>query len=254
MALSDLRVSGLEHYGGVELKRSYRKYFSEGIAVSIGLHVLVLLLYTAYHYLTIEPHYIYPIWRTTSLLVTIPPPSITNDDPLPAATSVNSRAALPYDIPVPVPRMLDPVELEPILVADPATLPGTTIGPATSSTPSDPRPELVVKPQASQSSIVPDKTVWIDVSEEPRPIQDVQKIVIYPMNAQRTGIEGSVTLSALIGEDGRVLQVDIDKHAHPWLDQAAVEAMMKMRFTPALQGKEPVKVWYTQTIQFKLNN
>lgn len=254
MALSDLTVSGLEHYGGVELKRSYRRFFSEGIVVSIGLHVLVLLLYATYHYLTLEPHYIYPFWRTTNVLVTIPPSSISSTDPLPVSASVSSRPPSPNDVPVPVPRLLDPIDALPAVAIDPAVAPGTPIDPKAADARLDPKPELVVQPQQQQTSSIPDKNVWVDVSEEARPIRDIQESVNYPINAQRTGIEGSVTVSALIGEDGRVLQVDIDKHAHPWLDQAAADAMMKMRFTPALQGKVPVKVWYTQTIQFKLNN
>jgi TonB family protein len=249
MALSDLRVSGLEQYGGIDLKNNYRRFFSEGIVVSVGLHVLVLLLYVAYNFLTVEPNYIYPIIRTTNLLVTIPPPSIVNNDPLPPATAISSRLPSPNDIPVPVPRLIESVEVMPsatITNGDPTAV--------ISATPSTTPLLIPLQVQSAPArSMIPDKTIWVDYSEDPQPIQDIQSLVEYPLNAKRTNIEGKVMLSALIGEDGRVITVDVEHTDHPWLRQAAVEAMMKARFTPAKQGNEAVKSWYTQTIIFKLN-
>jgi periplasmic protein TonB len=249
MALSDLRVSALEHYGGVDLKNNYRKFFSEGIVVSIGLHVLVLLLYVTYNFLTVKPSYIYPGFRTTNVLVTVPPPSILNNDPPPPATAISSRLPSPNDIPVPVPSLIEPVDVVPEAVITNGD-PGSVISATPSTTPLQIPLQVQSVPLRSN---IPDKTIWIEYSEEPLPIQDIQSLVEYPLNAKRTNIEGKVMLSALIGEDGRVISVDVEHSDHPWLRQAAVEAMMKARFTPAKQGTEAVKSWYTQTIIFKLN-
>ena len=83
---------------------------------------------------------------------------------------------------------------------------------------------------------------------------DIQKLVVYPANAQRTNIEGTVVVSALIVVDGKVRKVEVEKSDHPWLEQAAIEAMQKARFTPAKQGDKAVQIWITYPIRFKLNN
>jgi TonB family protein len=62
-----------------------------------------------------------------------------------------------------------------------------------------------------------------------------------------------VTVTALINESGQVTKVEVDKSDDPLLTEAAIQAMKRARFTPAMQGKKPIKVWYTQTIIFKLN-
>ncbi|HET6511575.1 MAG TPA: TonB family protein [Candidatus Kapabacteria bacterium] len=209
------------------------------------------MLYIAYNFLTIEPNYIYPIWRTKGVIITVPPPSILNDDPLPPAITVSLRAPSPNDIPVPVPKLIEPVELA---THTSVGIPGNdpTVA-SVQATPGTQDPALKVSP----SQVVidePGKGDWLDLSEDPRPIHDIQRSVEYPQNAQRTNIEGKVTVSALIGEEGKVIRVEVEKADHPWLTQAAIDAMMKMRFTPGRQGESAVKAWYTQTIQFKLNN
>lgn len=107
--------------------------------------------------------------------------------------------------------------------------------------------------QAQDPNKDPDKDEFIEVSEEPRPLQDIQRLVEYPAEAQRKNIEGRVTVTALINESGQVTKVEVDKSDDPLLTEAAIQAMKRARFSPAMQGKKPIKVWYTQTILFKLN-
>ena len=106
---------------------------------------------------------------------------------------------------------------------------------------------------AHAQSDEPDIDSWVEVTEEPKPTVDIQRLVVYPADAQRTNIEGTVTVSALIGEDGKVIRVVVEKSDHEWLTEAAVDAMKKVRFTPAKQGDKAIKVWYTQSIKFRLN-
>jgi len=90
-----------------------------------------------------------------------------------------------------------------------------------------------------------------DIVKSPVMVEKLK--IVYPENARRTNIEGKVTVSALIDEKGKVLRVDVDKSDHPWLDDAAVEAMRNVKFTPAITKSGPTKVWFSQTITFKLN-
>lgn len=111
-------------------------------------------------------------------------------------------------------------------------------------------------PPAAEAQIgsTPHKDEFIDISEEPQPITEIQTLVVYPPDAQRLGVEGQVVVSALIDEMGNVVKVDIEKSDHPMLEQAAVDALYRAKFKPAMQGSKPVKVWITYPIRFKLNN
>lgn len=254
MSLSDLTLPGMEQYGGIDLKKNYRKYFSSGIGISVGLHVLILLLYIGYNWFMTEEEVIVPKRRIRNISELAPPPSLTEEvqQAVPLEAPPPGAEVKPnFGIPIPVPEAIAVVDVMPDLNTQPVGDVGTGSGTVVEGTGN--APALVIKEEPVQEAD-PNKDEWIEVSEEPKAIQDIQKLVVYPANAQRTNIEGKVTVSALIGEDGRVKKVEVEKSDHPWLDQAAVDAMMKARFTPAKQGDKAVKVWYTQTILFKLNN
>jgi protein TonB len=76
----------------------------------------------------------------------------------------------------------------------------------------------------------------------------------YPDSARRQGIEGTVVVKAYVTEQGRVEQVQVEQSAgHPDLDQAAVEAVGRWRFEPALRDRQPVAVWVSIPVQFMLS-
>jgi TonB family protein len=94
---------------------------------------------------------------------------------------------------------------------------------------------------------------FIDISEEPKPLQDIQSIVQYPEIAKKASLEGKVIFNALIGKSGQVEKVIIEQSDNKVFDQAVIDAVYKLRFTPAKQNNVPVKVWYMSTVKFKLN-
>ncbi len=100
----------------------------------------------------------------------------------------------------------------------------------------------------------PYKSEFVSVKVEPHPIQDIQSLVEYPEKAKRAGLEGKVIVSALIDTNGKVIKVEVDRSTNPIFEESARKAMMKARFTPALQNTKPVKLWYTLPIVFKLQN
>lgn len=100
---------------------------------------------------------------------------------------------------------------------------------------------------------IPSADEFVSVEVEPYPIQDIQNLVEYPEEAKKSGLEGKVVLSALIDTNGKVIKVEVDRSDNPIFEESARKAMMKMRFTPALQNTRPVKLWYTLPIVFKLN-
>jgi periplasmic protein TonB len=64
-------------------------------------------------------------------------------------------------------------------------------------------------------------------------------------------VEGVVILEAVIDAQGRVASVRVLRSI-ALLDQAAVEAVRKWRFTPAFLNDEPVPVVMTVTVDFTL--
>jgi protein TonB len=67
------------------------------------------------------------------------------------------------------------------------------------------------------------------------------------------GIEGTVRVRVLVGEDGRVQEVTIGKSSgETALDESAMDAVSKWRFEPARRNGVPVRAWAIVPIEFKL--
>lgn len=68
--------------------------------------------------------------------------------------------------------------------------------------------------------------------------------VPYPRAAKRASIEGTVKLEVTVGTDGRVLRVRVLKRLGYGLDEAAVRALKRARFKPAM-GSDGKPMVYT---------
>ncbi len=73
----------------------------------------------------------------------------------------------------------------------------------------------------------------------------------YPEAARRARIEGKVILRAVIAESGAVQSVQVLRSV-PLLEEAAVEAVQKWRYTPARLDGEPLRVYLTVVVTFQL--
>jgi len=89
------------------------------------------------------------------------------------------------------------------------------------------------------------------VSEPPLTLKTVDPT--YPPSAQRLGVEGSITVNALIDEKGNVIDTGILKGIQDdkGLGKAAETAVKKWKFRPAKKGGVDVKVWKPFLIVFK---
>jgi TonB family protein len=76
----------------------------------------------------------------------------------------------------------------------------------------------------------------------------------YPTVAKKLKIEGNVTLSLLVDEDGRVQEVRVTKvpEKDRGFSEAAMKAARGARFEPATKGGIEVKYWHSVTIRFEL--
>lgn len=76
----------------------------------------------------------------------------------------------------------------------------------------------------------------------------------YPDLARQAGIEGTVLLNVLVGDDGKVLQVSvIQSDVTPAMEKAAMEAAKQFVFKPAKQRTVPVRARMAVPIRFKLH-
>ncbi len=90
-----------------------------------------------------------------------------------------------------------------------------------------------------------EKQPFIDLAE-------LKKRVKYPEVARRAGLEGRVVVRVLVGKDGKPRKAVIEQSDNEIFNQAAIDAVMQSVFTPAIQNGEPIAVWVSIPIDFKL--
>jgi len=77
----------------------------------------------------------------------------------------------------------------------------------------------------------------------------------YPTIAQEQGIQGRVSLRFVVKPDGSIDEVEIQKGLDPSCDKEAVRVVKKMpRWIPGKQNGNPVYVYYSLPVYFKLQN
>jgi TonB family protein len=74
----------------------------------------------------------------------------------------------------------------------------------------------------------------------------------YPDAATKQSLEGTVWLELWVGEDGRVVEVKVQKTDAEVFNQAAIDAAKQWLFKPASVNGKPVSVWVTVPFKFKL--
>ena len=74
----------------------------------------------------------------------------------------------------------------------------------------------------------------------------------YPEDARARKIEGSVLLGLTIDHDGNPQGIQVKRSLDPSLDKAAVEALRKWRFLPAMKDGQVVSMWITVEVYFGL--
>src|SRR5262245_12193066 len=89
--------------------------------------------------------------------------------------------------------------------------------------------------------------VWVE--ELPEPMTRVQPI--YPEDARRANVEGTVMIQALVGTDGKIKDTKVTQSVR-MLDASARTAVSQWVFRPALAHGKPVAVWVAVPVRFNL--
>jgi len=102
---------------------------------------------------------------------------------------------------------------------------------------------------------VEEPTFFVAVEEMPQPIgglHAIQEKIQYPEIAKRAGVEGKVFVRAYVDENGNVVDAEVVKGIGGGCDEAALEAILKTKFSPGKQRGKPIKVQVTVPVLFKL--
>lgn len=77
---------------------------------------------------------------------------------------------------------------------------------------------------------------------------------VYPEAAKRSGRQATVIVKVLVGTDGRVRETELasTNKVGFGFDEAALRAASKMRYEPAKRDGEPIEMWTTVVIAFRL--
>jgi TonB family protein len=75
---------------------------------------------------------------------------------------------------------------------------------------------------------------------------------IYPAEAKAEGIEGTVVLQVTLNEEGLVSGIIATPGNYQMLEDAAIEAVRQWKYSPTLLNGEPIPVFATVTVMFRL--
>ena len=107
--------------------------------------------------------------------------------------------------------------------------------------------------------IVEDEDIpaFLPMEQQPKIIGGIERLlelIKYPRIARIAGIEGKVTINVLVNEKGEpvrceVLQSNLGKTG---CNEAAIKAIMQLKFIPATQRGKPVKFWMAMIVKFQI--
>jgi protein TonB len=98
------------------------------------------------------------------------------------------------------------------------------------------------------------KDETFDVSElEKRPEAVSQVAPTYPPELRKAKIEGSVTLTFVLNEEGRVEEPRVENSSRPEFEKPALDAIRKWRFRPGMKDGKPVRSYIRIPLKFRIS-
>ncbi len=84
--------------------------------------------------------------------------------------------------------------------------------------------------------------------------EELYSKIIYPEIARKAGIQGRVTVSFIVNQQGEVKNLEIIRGIGGGCDQEVLRVMKEMRFSPGVQNGRLVSVKMVQSVNFQLKN
>jgi len=219
--------------GAADLKANAQRMLKKALIISAAIHLGLIGIYVGTTLWKPRDETAYT-GRVIRMQTLPPPPPMTNAPPPPVIP--NQPIVKPtIGTPVPVADALAPEQT--IMTQQEISALNSPVGVSGTG-----RDSLVIA-----SSDEPNEGEFVYYEDEPVPVTRVEPA--YPEFAREAQIQGKVTLHVLVGKDGRVKNVKVIKGV-TGLNEAAVEAIKKWVFKPALSNNKPVAVWVEVPMDF----
>ena len=125
--------------------------------------------------------------------------------------------------------------------------------PPTQAPPIEPPPP-VETPTVTAPAPAPQTGIYSAVPLGGTQPEEVDRVVPrYPAVARRAGVQGAVVVRGVVRRDGVIDDVVVIKDLPFGLGDAAREAVSRWKFRPATYRGEPIDVYYTVTVNFRLS-
>jgi protein TonB len=226
----------------MELRTLYHRYMTEGLLIAGVVHfALIGGVQTFLRYNNIEDK-IPPIIIRDGIHLILP---IFNDKPTLPILSIAKPNFANKGIPVPIPES----EFNPETTFDPQS-------PITESRGSDIGVDGGSGTIISEGTTIENDDIAPEVFNpgiEKYPAIIYHPAPKYPEVARRAGVEGTVFIKMWVTKEGTVKVAEIVKSTAAIFDQAAIDAAVLWKFTPAIMNNKPVSVWVTVPFKFRLN-
>ncbi len=101
----------------------------------------------------------------------------------------------------------------------------------------------------------PADSIYVEADKMPEPIggmEAIMKLVVYPEEAMKKGLEGMVVVSGVIDEKGNVIKTKVEKSIGSGCDEAALKALTGTKWIPGEVKGKKVKVKVALPVMFKL--
>ena len=92
--------------------------------------------------------------------------------------------------------------------------------------------------------------IYVDLEPKPLNLAEIRREIGYPLEALKSGWEGTVLCRVLVDEEGNYLQHHIARAPHVVFQEAVEAHLSELRFSPALANRKPVKYWVNLPISF----
>ncbi len=219
--------------GAADLKANAQRMLRKALIISASIHLGLIGIYllTQVWKPRDEVEYTGRVIR----MQTMPPPPPLSDAPPPPVIPNQPIVKPTIGTPVPVADALAPEQT--IMTQQEISAMNSPIERGGSG-----RDSLVIA-----SDDMPSEGEFVYYEDEPTPVTRVEPA--YPEFAREAQIQGKVTLHVLVGKDGRVKSVKVIKGV-TGLNDAAVDAIKKWVFKPALSNNKPVAVWVEVPMDF----
>ncbi len=221
--------------GAQDLKSNAQRLMRKALIISAAIHLSIIGIYvlSTLYKPPDEAAYTGRVIRMS----TLPPPPPLSGEPPPPNVAIPQDIAKPtIGTPVPVPDAQAPEQT--IMTQQELAQNIAPVGMGGSG-----KDSLVIAPMDD----LPNEGEFVYYEDEPVPITQPQPA--YPDFAREAQIQGKVILHVLVGKDGRVKNVKVIRGV-TGLNDAAVDAIKRWVFKPALSNNKPVAVWVEVPLDF----